>query len=75
MFKYLKKYDIQLDSRFNDILGKYPKIEFQRFITKDNEHLCSKEAIEFLQGLLVYDHLERLTPREAMVQPYFSVLK
>ncbi len=32
----------------------------------------SPEAIDFLDGLLRYDHQERLTPREAMAHPYFE---
>lgn len=37
----------------------------------ENQHLVTPEAIDFLDKLLRYDHLDRLTAREAMEHPYF----
>ncbi|PIK47061.1 hypothetical protein BSL78_16085, partial [Apostichopus japonicus] len=59
LYEYLDKYQIELDPRFNDILG------------SDNQHLVSPEALDFLDKLLRYDHQERLTAREAMDHAYF----
>ena len=75
LYSYLGKYDIELDVRFNDILGKYAKVPFRKYINADNQHLCSDDALEFLSGLLVYDHLKRLTPREAMALKYFDPVR
>lgn len=50
----------------------YPRKQWHRFITKDNERYVSPEALDFLDRLLRYDHQERLTPREAMAHPYFE---
>ncbi|TGZ64489.1 hypothetical protein CRM22_006335 [Opisthorchis felineus] len=71
LFQYLAKYEITLDPRFNDILGRHTKKRWDRFVHADNQHLVSPEAIDFLDKLLRYDHAERLTAREAMEHPYF----
>lgn len=44
---------------------------FSRFTTKENQHLVTPNALDFLSKLLVYDHQERLTAKEAMEHPYF----
>ncbi len=41
-------------------------------MTKENAHLCSPNALDFLGKLLVYDHQERLTAKEAMAHPYLA---
>ncbi|XP_065064480.1 casein kinase II subunit alpha-like [Rhopilema esculentum] len=71
LFDYLEKYHIELDPRFNDILGRHSKKRWERFIHSENQHLVSPEAIDLIDKLLKYDHAERLTAREAMDQPYF----
>lgn len=71
LFEYIEKYHIELDPRFNDILGRHSKKRWERFAHSENQHLVSAEAIDFLDKLLKYDHAERLTARQAMEHPYF----
>lgn len=75
LFAYLDKYDIDLDSQFDDILGTHPRKPWTKFITNENEKFVSPEAIDFLDKLLRYDHMERLTPKEAMAHPYFDPVR
>ncbi|KAJ3087262.1 Casein kinase II subunit alpha [Quaeritorhiza haematococci] len=75
LFSYLDKYDIELDSHFDEILGRYPRRPWTRFVTPDNERYISPEAIDFLDKLLRYDHQERLTPAEAMLHQYFEPVR
>ena len=72
LYAYLEKYDIELDSNYDDILGRYPRKPWSRFITSENQRYISNEAIDFLDKLLRYDHQERLTAREAQDHPYFG---
>lgn len=72
LYTYLEKYDIELDSNYDDILGRYPRKPWSRFITSENQRYISNEAIDFLDKLLRYDHQERLTAREAQDHPYFG---
>jgi len=71
LFEYLDKYQIELDPRFSDILGRHSRKRWERFVHSKNQHLVSPEALDFLDKLLRYDHQERLTAMEAMEHPYF----
>ena len=71
LFEYLDKYQIELDPRFSDILGRHSRKRWERFVHSENQHLVSPEALDFLDKLLRYDHQERLTAMEAMEHPYF----
>ena len=71
LFEYIDKYNIDLDQRFNDILGRHSKKRWERFVNTENQALVSTEAIDLLDKLLRYDHQERLTAREAMDHAYF----
>ncbi|KAI8116918.1 Casein kinase II subunit alpha [Lucilia cuprina] len=72
LYAYLDKYNIELDPRFHDILQRHSRKRWERFVHSDNQHLVSPEALDFLDKLLRYDHVERLTAREAMAHPYFA---
>jgi len=71
LYEYLDKYQIELDPRFSDILGRHSRKRWERFVHSENQHLVSPEALDFLDKLLRYDHQERLTAMEAMEHPYF----
>jgi len=79
LFAYLEKYEIELDPHFDDVLGsqqnRFPKKEWSKFITPENQKFVSNEGIDFLDGLLRYDHQARLTAKEAMAHPYFDPVK
>ncbi|CAF1659303.1 unnamed protein product [Adineta ricciae] len=71
LYEYLEKYQIELDPRFNEILGRHSRKRWERFIHSENQHLVSQEALDFLDKLLRYDHNDRLTAKEAMDHAYF----
>ncbi|EEA22143.1 Casein kinase II subunit alpha' [Talaromyces marneffei ATCC 18224] len=75
LFEYLDKYDIELDSQYDDILSRYPKKPWHSFVNAENQRFVSNEAIDFLDKLLKYDHAERLTAQEAMAHPYFAPVR
>ncbi|KAF3854385.1 hypothetical protein F7725_022440, partial [Dissostichus mawsoni] len=68
LFGYLRKYHIELDPRFKDLLGQK---RWEQFVQTENQHLVSPEALDLLDKLLRYDHQQRLTATEAMEHPYF----
>lgn len=72
LYDYLERYQIDLDPRFNDILGSHTKKRWERFVHQENQHLVTPEALDFLDKLLRYDHRERITAREAMQHAYFQ---
>jgi casein kinase II subunit alpha len=56
LFDYLDKYDIELDTQYDDILSRYPKKPWHSFINAENQRFVSNDAIDFLDKLLRYDH-------------------
>lgn len=72
---YLAKYKLNLDSHYHGILGSYPKKNWQKFINNENTELCPPEAIDLLSKMLVFDHAERITPKEAMEHEYFEPVR
>ncbi len=48
LFEYLDKYQIELDPRFSDILGRHSRKRWERFVHSENQHLVSPEALDFL---------------------------
>lgn len=72
---YLDKYRLDLDPQLEAILGRHSKKPLSKFITAENQHLVSPEAVDFLENLLRYDHQERLTAREAQNHPYFAFVR
>ncbi len=57
------------------LVGTHARKPWSKFVTPDNTHLVSPEALDFLDGLLRYDHQERFTCREAMAHPYFAPVR
>jgi len=75
LYAYLDKYDIQLDRHYDGILGRHTRKSWHTFVTRDNQHLVSPEAIDFLDHCLRYDHKARITPTEALKHAYFAPVK
>lgn len=66
---------MNLDPHYTGILANYPKKPWQKFINQDNSHLCNTEALDLLSKMLVYDHAERILPKEAMLHDYFAPVR
>merc|ERR1712183_447645 len=39
LYEYLDKYNVELDPRFNDILGRHSRKRWERFVHSENQHL------------------------------------
>lgn len=60
LFDYLDKYEIELDTQYDDVLGRFQRKPWHSFINAENQRFVSNEAIDFLDKLLRYDHNVRL---------------
>ena len=69
------RYNLELDPHFDGILGRHTRKPWTKFITPENQHLVTPEAIDLLDKLLRYDHQERLSPVEAMQHLYFAPVR
>ena len=72
---YLVKYELELDSHFEGLLGRHTRKPWSKFITSENSHLITKEALEFLDNLLRYDHQERVSAKNAQSFDYFKPIR
>ncbi|KAJ7830957.1 kinase-like domain-containing protein [Mycena leptocephala] len=52
-----------------------PRTPVARFVTAENQHLASPDALVFVDRLLRFDPRERLTAAEAMAHPYFGTVR
>lgn len=75
LHKYLRKYGIELDPQFEHAIGQQTKKPWNKFVSTENKHLAVPDAIDFLDHLLKYDHVDRYTTIEAMAHPYFDPIR
>jgi len=71
LFAYLDKYNLELSPHFDDILGRHSRKAWSKFVTSENQHLVNPDVLDLIDNLLVYDHAQRILPKEAMSHPYF----
>ncbi len=53
------RYDLELDTHFDGLLGRHPRKAWSKFVTAETVHLCSPEALDFVDKVLRYDHQVR----------------
>lgn len=59
LYQYLAKYGIELDPQLEGLVGRHSRKPWSKFVTPENQHLVSPEALDFLDRLLRYDHQVR----------------
>eukprot|EP00475_Leptophrys_vorax_P033353 TRINITY_DN5227_c0_g1_i1.p1 TRINITY_DN5227_c0_g1~~TRINITY_DN5227_c0_g1_i1.p1 ORF type:complete len:333 (-),score=21.87 TRINITY_DN5227_c0_g1_i1:376-1374(-) len=72
LYQYLDRYSVRLDPHLQAQVGRHRRKPWSRFITPENQHLVSPEAIDFLDHMLRFDHQDRITAKQAMEHPYFD---
>ncbi|KAF7354216.1 Protein kinase domain-containing protein [Mycena venus] len=72
---FLTAYDIAYETDIEDLLGSRPARPWTSFITAENQHLASPDALALVDRLLRYDPRERLTAAEALAHPYLSTVR
>lgn len=70
-YSYLAKYNIHIDMKFKEMIGNHTKKKWDRFINTENEYLVCDEAIDLLENMLRYDHMTRISAKEALEHKYF----
>ena len=74
LLAYLNKYNLELDSHFDELIGRHAQKSWSKFVTSENQHLVTDECLDFIDRLLRYDHADRVLPKEAMNHPFFAPL-
>lgn len=52
-----------------------PAKPWSKFIKSENQALCHEDALDLLNKMLVYDHAERILPKEALEHKYFDPVR
>lgn len=52
-----------------------PTKPWSKFIKPENQVYCNEDAIDLLSKMLIYDHAERILPREALEHRYFDPVR
>lgn len=73
--EYIKKYQITIDAQDYVLYRNKPKIPFRSFMNEGCAELCSDEALDLLDRMLIYDHGERILAREALKHPFFDPVR
>lgn len=72
---YLNKYNLTLDPHYQDVQIKYPRRAWNKYITEDNAHLVTDQAIDLLDKMLRYDKASRITAEEMLGHRYFESVR
>ena len=75
LFEYIHKYGLELDPNFIELIGNHPRKDWNRFITDENRHLATPDALDMLDKMLVYDHQKRATAKQAMSHEFFAAVR
>lgn len=69
---YLAKYGVELEPQEMSMYKNKEKKDFAVFVSDKCRDMCTKEAMDLLGRMLLYDHNERITAREALRHPFFD---
>lgn len=74
---YLTRYNLRLNKHFHPLLVKVTtRIPWTKYIPSRRKSFSKQEGIfELLDGVLLYDHQERLTAKECMGLKYFNEVR
>lgn len=71
---YLNKYNIKLGPEYDE-MGVYSRRPLHRFVNEHNLHLANDVVLRFLDALLKFDHMARLTAKEAQAHEWFDMVR
>jgi casein kinase II subunit alpha len=72
---YLKKYGIPAEPLLAGVIGRRKPQDWRSFVTTDNSHLATPDAIDLVDKCVRYDHMDRITAQEALKHPYFDPVR
>ena len=64
-----------IPSHVAGLLSHHPRKLWAKFVNAENAHLCSPEALDFVDHVLRYDHADRMTAREALDHPWLAPVR
>ncbi|CAM6031903.1 unnamed protein product [Sphagnum compactum] len=78
-YSYIDKYGIVLDPKLRQLVGTHSKKNWSKFVlgglSETKTPLALPDALDLVDKLLRYDHMERLTTKEAIAHPFFDPVR
>jgi len=75
LIEYVTKYDFRVDPKTRENLKYHHKQTWSNFINYKNSQFCSDDAIDLLSKILLFDHKNRITSKDALNHVYFNSVK
>jgi casein kinase II subunit alpha len=80
LLSYMTKYKVELTPEIRKVIDKYVirggrKKAWTDMVLPDECPKPSAEGLDLLDNLLVYDHYDRLTAKQAMLHPFFDTVR
>ena len=77
LHEYCQRYGLKIPKEVKKALRDhaYEKVPFEQFVNDNNKHMVSKEALDLLSKMLVYDKNERINCADAMKHAYFDSVR
>lgn len=73
---YADKFDhFDLGSFFDENLINFTKKHWDKYVNSANEDLIDEEGFDLLDKMLVIDHTQRITARDAIQHAYFDSIR
>jgi casein kinase II subunit alpha len=73
--EYLRKYKLTLPPQVAKVVKNADVVPYESFINSRNQERATKDGIDLLQKMLVYDKNNRITPRDAMKHEFFAPIR
>lgn len=75
LIDYIEKYDCELGDEYNGVIGNHKKKPWTNYVNNQNKHLANADALDLLSKMLVYDHAQRITAKQATQHKYFEPIR
>jgi casein kinase II subunit alpha len=72
---YMKKYGIPSEPLLANVIGRRKPQDWRSFVSDENRHLATPDAIDLIDKCIRYDHMDRITAHEALEHPYFDPVR
>jgi casein kinase II subunit alpha len=64
--EYMKKYQLNMPKQLVKLVKNTDEVPLESFVNMNNHSRVTKDALDLLRKMLVYDKNGRITPAEAM---------
>lgn len=75
LIEYVNKYSLTLIEDYKESIEGHKKKDWRKFITHENEELCTDDALDLIESMLKFDHSKRITAENAIKHVYFNEIR